>query len=147
MAAYDEVSRHIDQAESGMRDAEARMSKLLSIKDELAGLVGRAEAAQGYVVVEWTAAGLADLRIDPRAMRLPSTDLAQEISEAVRAAVADLRERTRSALEAAGIAGGSTPTPEEVQAQLRNLREQMITASRASAAAIDEATRMRRGGR
>lgn len=144
MAAYEDVSRHIDRAESTMKDAEARMTKLVAIKDELAGLVGRGEAAQGYVVAEWTAGGLSELTLDPRAMRLASADLASEIKAAVRAASADLRDQTRAALEQAGVAGGDVPTPEQVQAQLTDLREQMISAGRASAAAIDRAAALRR---
>lgn len=146
MASYDEVSRQIEQAETAMKDAEGRLAKLQSIRTDLGELVGRAEAADGLVSVEWTPQGLADLHLDPRALRLPSADLAEQIKQAIAAATAELREKTRAALEAAGVAAGPPPSPEEVQAQLRQLREQMVTTGRASAAAIDRAAARRRPG-
>jgi DNA-binding protein YbaB len=144
MSLYDELSRQLDQAEQVMRDAEDRLGNFAELRPTLAGLTGRAEAADGHVVVEWTATGLSDLRLDPRAMRLPSQDLAAAITSAVRAAVTDLREQTRSALAQAGIGAGSAPSSEDTRAALAALRESTMQNARRAAADIDRAAELRR---
>src|SRR6266496_3846223 len=126
MSTYEQIGRQLEEAEHTMREPENRLGNIQSLRPVLAELTGRAEAADGQVVVEWTAQGLSNLELNPRAMRLPSTDLADAIKTAVHDAAADLREKTRAALAEAGIGAGSAPSVEEVRAQLSKLRERTM---------------------
>ena len=144
MSTYEQISRQIEQAEATMREAESRLGNFQSLRPALAELVGRAEAADGQVTVEWTANGLSQLEINPRAMRLPSTDLADAITTALREAIADLREKTRGALADAGVGAGSAPSIDEVRAQLAELRERTIDGARRSVGDLDRAMALRR---
>ncbi|WP_067175786.1 YbaB/EbfC family nucleoid-associated protein [Microtetraspora niveoalba] len=70
-----------DRVLAGLQE---HMSRAEEVGQRLAELRGRGEAADGHVRVEVGATGaLADLYIDPRAMRLGSAALAEAIMEAV----------------------------------------------------------------
>ena len=144
MSTYEQISQQLDQAERTMRNAEQRLGDFQSLRPVLAGLTGRAEAADGQVVVEWTAQGLSELELNPRAMRLPSSDLAEAIKAALRDAIADLREKTRAALSDAGIGASSALSAGEVQAQLAQLRERTIDGARQTVSELDRAMQLRR---
>ncbi|MEV4565440.1 YbaB/EbfC family nucleoid-associated protein [Nonomuraea sp. NPDC049419] len=66
-----------------LRGYQQDLAELESLRDRIAAVKGRGEAADGRVVVEVTQAGtLAGITIDPRAMRLGSQQLAAAIMEA-----------------------------------------------------------------
>ena len=144
MSTYEQISQQLDVAETTMREAVDRLGNVQTLRPILADLVGRAEAADGYVVVEWTANGLSALELNPRAMRLPSTELADAIKAAIAEATADLRQKTRAALADAGIGAGSAPSIDEVRAQLGQLRERTIDGARQTVSQLDQAMQMRR---
>lgn len=76
--------RAVEQHANGMRAAKKR----------IAVLEGRAEAEEGRIRVTWVAGrGLGDLRIDPRAMRLGSDELAEAIKGAITSAMTDLQRQ------------------------------------------------------
>ncbi|MFI7633214.1 YbaB/EbfC family nucleoid-associated protein [Nonomuraea sp. NPDC049400] len=78
-----ELSRLLE----GYRQDVAALERL---SEEIGAVRGRGEAAEGRVVAEVTQTGaLAGLTIDPRAMRLGSTELAAAILEAAAAAARD----------------------------------------------------------
>jgi hypothetical protein len=147
MTSFGEVSRQIDGAEKAMRDAEARLARLETVKQDLGALVGHAEGAEGQVVVEWAPSGLSLLELNPRVMRMPSADLADEIKKTIAAATADLREKTRALLTEAGVVGGPPPSVDEVREQMQQLREQIVGGGRQAASEIDRAAALRRSGR
>jgi DNA-binding protein YbaB len=106
--------------------------------------VGIGEAADGRVRAS-VGAGykLTDLRIDPRAMRLESQALGEQIMQAVNAAVDDLRE--------AGAAGAAV-TPEvdvgELVGRLEELRTDSVRQMAGFTQSMDEVlTRLSRGTR
>ena len=147
MTSFGEVSRQIDGAEKSMREAEARLSRMETIKQDLGGLVGHAEGAEGQIVVEWSGGGVSLLELNPRVMRMPSADLAEEIKKTIAAATVDLREKTRALLTESGVVVGPPPTVDEVRQQMAQLREQMVGGGRQAASEIDRAAAMRRGAR
>jgi DNA-binding protein YbaB len=62
---------------------------------------GHGEGADGLVRVTVTAAGrVTELRLDPRAMRLGSELLTEQILAAIRAAIADAEQQTQEAMAA-----------------------------------------------
>lgn len=119
--------RELRKASDGMRAAKERLS----------ALVGTGTAADGKVRVTWAAGtGLDQLHLDPRAMRMPSQDLAAAIKAAVTEAMADLREQTAEVLRAeTGVsAGGSV-------AKIQDMREVFSDQMEEITARIDEARR------
>lgn len=143
MTAYNEISQQIEQAEAMMREAEARLGNFQSIRPALVDLVGRGEAADGQVAAEWGTDGLAELELNPRVMRMPSTALADAIKEAIRAARADLSEKTRAVLRDAGVGNEAPPSIDEVRAQLGRLREQTVDTARQTVSGLDQAMQYR----
>lgn len=81
------------------------LAALEGLRDRIASVKGRGEAADGRVVVNVTQTGaLVGLTIDPRAMRLGSDQLAAAIMEAAARAARDA-EQEASDLVAPFIAG------------------------------------------
>ncbi|SDK24076.1 YbaB/EbfC DNA-binding family protein [Nonomuraea maritima] len=82
-----------------LRNADAQMARSVELQKTLAELVGRAEDEDGLVTVEFGGTGLKDLRLHPKAMRLPSGELAARIKEVLEEASADLRRQVSEAME------------------------------------------------
>lgn len=98
--------------------ARQRMAKAEEARERMAGLKGRAETPDGRIAVVSTAEDpLAELRIDPRAMRMASEDLAAAIRATARRARADL---DRQAEEITAELYGDDENPMEM---LRNQEE------------------------
>ncbi|MCL2585166.1 MAG: YbaB/EbfC family nucleoid-associated protein [Streptosporangiales bacterium] len=101
-------ARDLKKAADGMRAAQER----------IAALAGVGTAADDKVRVTWAAAtGLDQLHLDPRAMRMPSQELAAAIKQAITAAMTDLRRKTAEVMkEEAGVdAGNSTAAIQDLQ--------------------------------
>ena len=78
---------------------------------------GHGEAADGLITVKALAGGkLAELHLDPRAMRMDSTSLSDAIVEAANMALADLTEQLRN-----GLAG---PNLDTLADQLKEVQQQ-----------------------
>ncbi|MCO5968794.1 YbaB/EbfC family nucleoid-associated protein [Actinoallomurus soli] len=91
----DPSAQHLD---AGMRriltDFESEMEPLRALRQEMAELRGKGEAAGGQVTVEVTAAGvLTGVDFGPRALRLDRQALAAAILEASGKAVEDATTR------------------------------------------------------
>lgn len=83
-------ARDLKKAADGMRAAQERIS----------GLVGTGTAADDKVRVTWAAAtGLDQIHLDPRAMRMPSEELASAIKQAITTAMTDLRRKTAEVMK------------------------------------------------
>ncbi|SEG92028.1 Conserved DNA-binding protein YbaB [Nonomuraea solani] len=73
-----------------LKDFQREMEALDGLRDRIASVRGRGEAADGRVVVDVTQSGaLAGITIDPRAMKLGSDRLAAAIMEAAGRAARD----------------------------------------------------------
>lgn len=151
MTVLEDVYRQIDDAERKLRDSTHNLDNLRDVQAKLAEAVGRGEAADGHVLVEYTAAGLRELTIDPRAMRMTSEELAEAVKEALGAAVQDFRAQSAQALRDAGLAGadGETDKPDlaAIQERLGQARDRYSSVMRTAAQQLDEASRLRRQGR
>lgn len=82
----------------------ANLARTAALREQVGDLVGKATSDDGHIRVTYTgAAGLAELSIDPRAMRRPSQDLAARIVRVTADARADLeRQRAELVAESAG---------------------------------------------
>lgn len=101
-------ARDLRKASEGIRAAQER----------IATLVGTGTAADERVKVTWAAAtGLDQLHLDPRAMRMPSEELAAAIKQAITTAMTDLRRKTAEVMkEEAGVdAGGGSAAIQDLQ--------------------------------
>lgn len=74
-----------------LRNSRERMAKVTEARERMTGLTGRAESTDGRIKVASTAEDpLAELQIDPRAMRMGSEELAAAIRQVARLARTDL---------------------------------------------------------
>lgn len=84
-----------------LRETRARAHLLGELHQRLARLVGSAESADGRIRAQCTMTDLpAKLDIDPSAMRLTPRELADTISEVIREASTDLRQKLHETIDA-----------------------------------------------
>ncbi|MGH3380364.1 MAG: YbaB/EbfC family nucleoid-associated protein [Actinoallomurus sp.] len=111
-----------------LKQAQQRVAKIGGMQERITGLVGEAESADGYVRVTYTAnGGIADLELNPRAMRMASSDLAQTIKDVVQAAANDLQSKIRQEMSSAFQGEGDNPMdlandPEKVKAKAEEVK-------------------------
>ncbi|MFA1537741.1 YbaB/EbfC family nucleoid-associated protein [Actinomadura monticuli] len=80
------------------RDLQEQMGDFTKVRESVRDAVGRGEAAGGRIVAEYAAeGGVTKLEIDPRALRLPAAELAEEIRAAVNGAAGDFQRKAREA--------------------------------------------------
>lgn len=118
-----------------LRDMKKASEGMRIARERLATLVGTGTAADDKVKVTWAAAtGLDQLTIDPRAMRMPSEDLARAVKQAITAAMADLRRQTAEVMkEELGTVPGDTA------AKIEEMREAFDSEMNEITARIDQA--------
>jgi hypothetical protein len=84
------------------------MAEFTRVRECIEETVGRGESADGRISAEYRAkGGLTALDLDPRALRMPSPELSEQIRIAVNAASADFQAKVREA------AGELYPSPED----------------------------------
>lgn len=94
-------------------DANDPLERLTTMRTRMAEAVGTGESAEGLITARFTAAdGLAALDLDPRALRVPSADLAEYIRLAVNNAYDDYRAAIQQ-IGAEGF-GGSDPEAQDL---------------------------------
>lgn len=117
-----------------LRKAQDQLGRSEKIRSELAGLTGCAQSPDGYIRVTCTAEDpVAELEIDPQAMRYYADELAAVLQQVIRDAKADLAHRTEEVLrEQMGDDGpmALVYNPEAAQAKLRQLSEMVQAGSR-----------------
>lgn len=110
------------QAGAGASDPQARAEQMRRLREEVAALRGEAQDDDGYITATYTAEqGLAGLTLDPRAMRMPSMDLAAEIVRVSALAREDYETRRREL--AAGLNPVAAVDLDEAQANIEEMRE------------------------
>lgn len=102
-----------------------RAKQAVDIREQLADITGTATSENGHVTAVVGARGLQDLTFDPRAMRMPSEDLAALVVETTLQATEDFN--TQRADKAAELGASSRPTLEESMAHLDRLNSMMQT--------------------
>lgn len=81
-------------------DQEERLAKIQEIQDAVATAVGEATSEDERIKVTYTeAGGVRDITLDPRAMRMPSEDLAAELVRLVNAARADAQQQVQKVVQ------------------------------------------------
>ncbi len=114
-----DVPSHLAEA------ARAHAAKADELLERLDAVEGVAETTDGLLRARVNAAvGLAALYLDPRAMRMPSEDLAEAICRVAQQARANLEERTQQVVQDASgedDAGGPFATAAGRQAKLNEL--------------------------
>ncbi len=113
--------------EATLKRARIQAEQIRDLQDELMALVGRGEAADGKVRVEYaTGVGMQNLQIDARAMRMASQDLVEAITSAVREAMDDLQRQTRDLTRAKlGDLGDTDKLRSQVAAAQREFDSRM----------------------
>jgi DNA-binding protein YbaB len=110
--------------------------------DEAREIRGTAESADGMIrATVAPGSRLESVALDPRAMRMASESLAEEITRTVNAAFADLRERAAEAGSGVGA-----PDAEALAGQLRDLQDESVRRMAAFGQAMNEVL-ARLGGR
>ncbi|GGP17447.1 YbaB/EbfC family nucleoid-associated protein [Nonomuraea glycinis] len=82
-----------------LKNADAQMARAGELQRVLAELVGTAADQDGLVQVEMGGAGLKNLHLHPKAMRLTSGELAERIQLVIAEASADLRRKVTEAMQ------------------------------------------------
>ncbi|WP_049570649.1 YbaB/EbfC family nucleoid-associated protein [Nonomuraea sp. SBT364] len=82
-----------------LQNAERQMARVAELQQAIAKTVGRAEDEDGLVRVELGAAGLQELFLHPKAMRLTSGELAERVKATFAEAAADQRRQMSEAME------------------------------------------------
>jgi DNA-binding protein YbaB len=130
-----------------LRNSRERMAKAGEARERMTGLTGRAESTDGRIKVASTAEDpLAELQIDPRAMRMGSEELAAAIRRVARLARQDL---DRQAQEITDEVYGDDQNPmdmlrnpEEMKKNLADMQEMFGKAGDNAQAIIE---RLRQG--
>lgn len=110
-------------------------------------LVGVGEAQRGLVSVEVTGGRVSAVRIDPRAMRQPSGDLADAIAEAANAAFDDLRAALTTEVPAAPSLDELSRTLTEISAESARAMDRAAAGAQRSMDAIQRISALHRGRR
>jgi len=100
--------------------------------EEAEPLRGLGEAAEGMIKVAALPGGrLADLELDPRAMRMDSITLAKEILTATNAALADLQEKLKAGIvspDLDALAGQLAEVQQESSRQMSTFIQSLVDA-------------------
>lgn len=89
-----------DAIEQAMRTVRERQAQAASVTQQINQVRGKAHSDDERVRVEVGAMGqLESIELDPRAMRMPSEDLAKTIVDLAKAAAEDAAAQTRKAME------------------------------------------------
>lgn len=145
MREFDRMPQPVDgdpwAAAEVLRDRAAQAAEA---RRRLAEVVGAAATDNGQVRVTVGGEGLQELVIEPRAMRMASSDLAATIVELTRQAREDLgRQRDELAAEL-GVQGGGVDLDESL-ARLQQLRE-LVAGGHGDLRAVFERFRQQAGG-
>lgn len=120
-SAFD-LSTLFGSPEAFVAQHEERLARLADLHKEVAEAVGEAASDDGRVQVRFTEAdGISELKLDPRALRLPADDLAdlitRTVNDAKRAAAAAVAE-AGSRAQQAGL-----PDPDAVLDQVPGIQQ------------------------
>lgn len=131
------------QAGADTSDPQARAEEMRRIRDEVAALQGEATDDAELITATYSAEkGFDGLTLDPRAMRMPSTDLAAEIVRLSGLAREDFEAKRRE------VAASFGPLPnvdlDEAQANINEVRDS-FTRSLGDVQAMMEQFRSRMG--
>ncbi|MBA9003169.1 YbaB/EbfC family nucleoid-associated protein [Thermomonospora cellulosilytica] len=130
---------NLDPAQA-LRQSEERMKVLSAVRAKMADLEGRAESADGRIRVTCNVRDpLAEIHIDPRAMRMSSQELAETIRETARRAREHLDEQVE---ELTAQQFGDTVNPLDLLKDPERLKESLSDMQNMFAKASSDAQTM-----
>jgi hypothetical protein len=122
MREFDRVPRGADADPRGPADVlRERAAQAAAVRRQIGDLTGAAATEDGLLRLAVDAGGLRELDIAPRAMRMPSVDLAAAIVALSRQAREDLDRRRRELADEHGITPAGVDLDESL-ARLERLR-------------------------
>lgn len=132
----------IDKLLRGMDD---QLAKLAKFQEAVVDCVGRAEDEDGLVKVEYGQAGLQELELHPKAMRLGSAELADLIKTVLAEATADFQRRfTEIAGETFGEKDNPMKLASDPESLLSDIKRAEEVYDRAFTDVMGELDRIRR---
>ncbi|GAA2427011.1 hypothetical protein GCM10010191_44660 [Actinomadura vinacea] len=127
---FSDPSRFTGYTESEMRqmfgDMDEKLRHLGILAEAGKTQVGVAESEDGYIRVEYGTTGVSVLEINPRALRLPSEDLAASIKRTTNAAIQNLQTKFNEVVAELGIAANPDEyleNPELAREKIQDARE------------------------
>ncbi|MFI6596337.1 YbaB/EbfC family nucleoid-associated protein [Nonomuraea sp. NPDC050536] len=132
-----------ENLERMVRDSEESLRRLAGMTDELASVTGKGESRSGLVGAVVDNGGRLDqIELEPRAMRMSSAELSEEIVEAVRAAQDSVQRQSEELLaQAMGSAEAGLPDMDKLQRQTKDIQDSFALSVENSLAEIDRLTR------
>jgi DNA-binding protein YbaB len=129
-----------------LRNSRERMAKAGEVRERMAGLSGLAETSDGRIkVVSTSADPLAELHIDPRALRMGSDELAAAIRQTARRAREDLdRQAEEVTTEAYGEDGNPMDVLKDTDAMKQNISDMQNAFEKAGSDAQTMVDQLRR---
>lgn len=123
MFSFDQIPTYFHDPEEMARHQTEQLAKLAEYQEQLAVAIGTAESEDGEISVAFSEEkGVHDLRIDPRAMRDGSEDLAAQIEQLVNQARAELQ---RKQVEIAQATFGDSIDPAKLLADMPEAQAQL----------------------
>lgn len=101
MFGFDQVPDFsVRDPEAIARAQKEQLDRLQELQEKIGQLAGRAESEDGRISVAFSESkGVHELRLDPRALRLPSDELAETIAGLVNDAREDAKKQTAAAAQ------------------------------------------------
>lgn len=85
--------------DAALKEARQWADRSAALQETMKGIEGHAQSKDGFVSVTFTPnEGLRDLELNPRAMRMPSQDLAETIKETIHQATNDMQQKMNAAM-------------------------------------------------
>lgn len=114
-----------------LEDAQRKAGMLSGIQDELNAVVGRAESSDGFVRAAFSASeGLTELDLNPRAMRMASSDLAEQIKSVIQEAAQDMQRQLTAQINGLFAGEGESPMdfardPQKSDAKIQEIQQSL----------------------
>lgn len=133
-----------ENLERMVKDSEESLRRLADMTDELDSITGKGKSRSGMVEAVVDNGGRLDrIELEPRAMRLSSAELSEEIVEAVRAAQ-DSAQRQGEELLAQAMGGDAARFPldlDALQRQTKDIQDSFSMSVESSLTEIERLTR------
>ncbi|GAB3436681.1 YbaB/EbfC family nucleoid-associated protein [Flindersiella endophytica] len=123
MFSFDQIPTYLHDPEEMARQQAVQMERLADYQEQLAAAAGTAESEDGEISLTFSEEkGLQNLRIDPRAFRDGSEDLATQIQDLVNQARTQLQQKQ---VEIARSTFGDTVDPAQLLADMPEMQAQL----------------------
>ncbi|HEX5597424.1 MAG TPA: YbaB/EbfC family nucleoid-associated protein [Micromonosporaceae bacterium] len=137
MSEYLDLGALVTNPDQILREHQERLAKVEQMQEGILNAVGTAHSGDQRITVSYSEAdGVRELRLDPRVMRMPSEELAAEITRLVNEARADVRRQVEQ-ITAESFAEGAL-NPHDVMERIPEFQQTMDDIMRDTLKASDE---------